>query len=156
MNFIANDSWREALSSAKNLIPSGLHKYLGCDFIIGKDTFALALYCSGFDDVDTADGRAYSETCHVAFDYHTVDRRNVMVLPGAKGRLRTAVHEFGHVLHWQSGYWESPAQIVGVSKYGRTDYLEAFAEAFTSWLIPGYADRPDDRILTYFEFLARG
>lgn len=50
------------------------------------------------------------------------------------------VHELGHVLDETLGF---TTHADPVSWYARGDRQEAFAEAFTAWLIPGYADRPD-------------
>ncbi|GAH23462.1 unnamed protein product, partial [marine sediment metagenome] len=68
------------------------------------------------------------------------DKHTTVVLPQLLP-IDYPIHELGHVLDGILG-WRHVA--IPVTKYAETNDLEAFAEAFTSWLIPGYADRPDE------------
>jgi hypothetical protein len=61
------------------------------------------------------------------------------------------IHELGHALDGLLG-WSHKAN--PVTEYAKTNDTEAFAEAFTSWLIPGYAEWPDEKTISLFEHLA--
>lgn len=78
------------------------------------------------------------------------DKHTTVVLPQLLS-IDYPIHELGHVLDEILG-WEHIA--TPVTEYAKTNRLEAFAEAFTSWLIPGYADRPDEGTIHLFKQLA--
>jgi hypothetical protein len=60
------------------------------------------------------------------------------------------VHELGHVLDESLGFTVAAEP---VTWYTRDNRAEAFAKAFASWLIPGYADRPDPAVGDLFDVL---
>ncbi len=108
---------------------------------------------SGLHSVTDDDGRGYRDTAHCCYPWHIdgpADRRlTTIVLPTQKAwTIETVVHELGHAFDYHHGFDVTPDP---VSSYAETDNLEAFAEAFTSYLIPGYADDPDARSRSWFE-----
>ena len=64
------------------------------------------------------------------------------------------IHELGHVLNRATDWYEYRTPILEVTEYAKTDFEEAFAEAFTSWLIWDYGKMPDPETLTLFNRLA--
>lgn len=138
MNFTATGSYNEAIAYAYDHIPRGLHRYLGTDFLIGTDPVRFGLH----NHVDTSDGRSYRNTSHACYEYHTIDRRNCVVLVGNRTDYRqlvAAVHELGHILHYHLNFVNIEDQIE-VTNYAKVNTCERFAEAWTGWLIPGYTN----------------
>jgi len=81
---------------------------------------------------------------------HLCEKRTTIVLPRLLP-IDYPIHELGHVFD-EVLDWSHNAD--PVTNYAETNDAEAFAEAFTSWLIPGYAKRPDDRTFALFTELA--
>lgn len=145
--------YSEAIEAAYKVIPQEIHKYIRPHILTGTDPVFAGLH----EFVNTKDSRAYAECAHVAYPQHQtkilrVDRRTTVVLP-YQPDLETVVHEFGHVLH-ESVQFDHDAK--PVSDYATMNTWEAFAEAFTSWLIPGYAEYPARDSVAFFERLKFG
>ena len=70
--------------------------------------------------------------------------------------LSDVIHELGHMLDDVTPFFRYHSEIKPVTEYAKTDFCEAFAEAFTSWLLWGYGDQPDNETIYYFEKLKRG
>ena len=128
-----------------------MHDLVRTDWFCGADPLFADLH-----RVQSASfGRSYRSTPHCVYPHHQLhraraDRRTTVALPSVE-TPDVVVHELGHVLH-ERLRWEPVAR--PVSWYAETDWCESFAESFASWLIPGYAHRPDDRTLSLFESLA--
>ena len=107
---------------------------------------------------DIPGGRSYEQTAHCAHE-HAIDgpadrRRTTIVLPSPAHPV-TVVHELGHVLH-ERLRWDWSA--VAVDDYGRTDVFEAFAQAFTFWILDPENElepRIHDRDLAFFRGIGR-
>lgn len=134
-----------------DIIPASLHRLVACDIFAGADPVFAGLH--RFEDMSY--DRSYRDVEHVCHPEHLShgsrpDRRLTVVLPRVPP-LDNLIHELGHVVdyHLQLCHQAEP-----VSWYGGTNRSEAFAEAWTSWLVPGYADRPDAATLDLFERLA--
>jgi hypothetical protein len=95
---------------------------------------------------DTVDGRSHRDTAHTCYPWHIdgpADRRQTtIVLPGnpdvgyidyPAGAVGVIVHEIGHVVDYRFGF---SRLMTPVSEYAETNRAEAFAEAFTKWLLP--------------------
>jgi hypothetical protein len=70
--------------------------------------------------------------------------------------VQDVVHELGHALDDVTPFFCYQQQIKPVTDYAKTDYFEAFAEAFASWLFWGYGEQPDEETIYYFEKLRKG
>lgn len=73
-----------------------------------------------------------------------------MVLPNWEEQW-VIVHEFGHVLHDALLNLEDFA-LLPCTEYAESNYLETFAEAFTSWALPWYGEKHKGNI-QFFESL---
>ena len=130
----------EAVAEALDHLPDRLLPVAACDLFCGDPLFA-GLCRPGWDFEDSpVTGRSYRATAHVCFPYHSRDRRVTMVLPDGRDDVMTALHEFGHVIHWhlqeRAGGWEKVPRLEPVTDYALTNELEEFAEAFTAWFYP--------------------
>lgn len=151
MDRVHASGFRAPIEAALRLIPATLQDFVSADFACGLDPIFVGLH--QYEETD--DGRSYRDTAHCVYLHHQLHlprarRRTTVVLPEPVVP-EVVVHELGHVLHerldW--GHTASP-----VSWYAEANWCEAFAEAFTSWLVPGYAERPDEKTLALFEQLA--
>lgn len=104
-------------------------------WFIGADpNFAGLLNLDHFPD-----GRSPKDTASCWYAHHfdhrpATDRVTTIMLPLADDVYpKTVVHELGHALHEALG-WDHEA--LPVSWYAKTDRWEAFAEAFTAWIMP--------------------
>jgi hypothetical protein len=140
----------EAITAALGVIPKPLHPLVACDVLVGVDPVFAGLH-----HFETAtDGRAYSSTAHVAYPFHqnhlaASRRRTTVVLP-KRHRPATVVHELGHVLHHSVGFDHDAKP---VTSYAQRNRMEAFAEAFCTWLLHGYGDYPAAATVAFFEAL---
>lgn len=160
MNRLAPGGYSALIEAAYGLIPTQLHALIRPDFLTGVDPVFAGLH----DYRDASYGRSYRSIAHVAYDFHqrlpAARRRTTVVMPVVE-TVRTLVHELGHVLHERLRFEPEPAPVTG---YARTDWGEAFAEAFAAWVLPlghGYGAAKDklyedDRAtVALFEGLAR-
>lgn len=139
------------INRAYEIIPKKYHKYLECDWLIGKDPIKFGLH----NFTDTSDGRTYRNTAHVAYPHH---HRKLYYLPSVvvlpePDTVDVVVHELAHVIHFNINFDGPKEGIVPVSWYAKTNWYEAFAEAFTSLVIPGYANPIDPNTRLFFEYL---
>ena len=151
MNRIHGSGFRHVITTATQMIPERIRELSSTDFLCGADPIFVGLH--RFESASY--GRSYRDTAHCVEPQHQLhaprsQRRTTIVLPSLVAPS-VVVHEMGHVLHARLAH-EHRAQ--PVSWYASTDHFEAFAEAFTSWLIPGYAARPDDATIALLERLA--
>lgn len=136
MNFIGNFQNSEAIQSAISRIPEPILKQISCDWAIGRSPSVLSPY----SDHLTRDGRPYSKTAHVLYEFHQdhlpLYKRNVTVVLPLEVGPKTVIHEIAHVIHglgWWIGF--NP-----VCDYAKTNYMEAFACAFEEFITPGTYD----------------
>jgi hypothetical protein len=151
MDRVASHDFVPAISEAHRLIPKRLHRLVASDFLCGCDPIFAGLH----PHTDANYDRSYRDTAHCAYPFHQAGlpktrRRTTVVLPSPVDP-EVVVHELGHVLH-ESLRFEPDCS--PVSWYAETDEFESFAESFTAWLVPGYAERPDLETITLFESLA--
>lgn len=156
MDRVPAGGYAALIEAACSVVPPRILELLQPDYLCGVDPQFVGLH----DFTDASYGRSYSTTMHVAYPHHQmkvakVHRRTTIVIPVAAKRIRVAhlVHELGHVLH---GVLQWEHDTTPVTQYGGTNWCEAFAEAFTSWLTPGYGDYPEPRTVNYLEALAAG
>lgn len=140
------------------LIPKPILKRVAyADFLIGVDPVFVGLHYFR----DTSDGRSYAQTAHVAYPFHQPSpkrcRTTTVVLPHWEEPC-VIVHELGHVLDEHLGFEYAPKP---VTPYADTCRVEAFAEAFSVWLIPDYAEKTGQKVraldpetIALFEYLA--
>lgn len=130
----------QAIGAALDVIPVAVVRRLEhVRFVCGVDPVFAGLHRYG----DTGDGRSYAVTAHCCYRFHLdgpADRRvTTVVLPvPADATVPVIVHELGHALHEVVGL---DHVAVPVSAYATTNTWEAFAEAFTAWVLPGYGDQ---------------
>ena len=151
MDRLSGAGYRTSISAALEIIPAALHDLVRVDWFCGADPLFADLHRIE----DASYGRSYRSTAHCVYAHHQehrarASRRTTIALPTVE-TPDVIVHELGHVLH-ERLRWEPVAR--PVTWYAGTDLFEAFAEAFTSWLIPGYARRADDRTIALLESLA--
>lgn len=153
MNRVKAGGYSALIEAAYRIVPQEIHPLIQPDFLCGTDPLFAGLH--GYTDASY--GRSYTDTMHVAYPHHQTGlakahRRTTVVIPNQPKELRVehVVHELGHVLH-ETLAWEHVAE--PVTWYAEGNWCEAFAEAFTSWLVPGYAKRPADRDLAYLNAL---
>jgi hypothetical protein len=148
MNAVATFKHNEAISKGIE-ITRDFKRFIKTDWLIGFDPVRRGLH--PFED--TNDGRLYCNTPHVAYGFHQHTmpvgyRLTTTVIVGESVTPKVVVHEIGHVLDESLGFSILCTPCTG---YARTNRLEAFAEAFTAFLVPGYAEiHPED----YLKFQA--
>jgi hypothetical protein len=146
MDRVKRGGYAALIEAAYQAIPEPLHRLIHPAFFCGTDPIFAGLH--SYEDASY--DRSYRDTAHVAYAFNIngpAERRRVTVVMPELIDLEELLHELGHVLH-QSLDFDHIA--VPVTWYAEDDQYEAFAEAFISWLVPGYADRPDDATLALF------
>ena len=126
-----------AIQRAHSCIPDSILNRLHFDYFTNTDP----IYAGLFTGEDTGDGRSYRNCACVMYPYHfncSSQNKTTIVIPEIIP-WQYVVHEIGHVLDEYLGF---SVNAVPVSKYARRNRQEAFAEAFTAWLIYGYAETP--------------
>ena len=149
MNRVKPGGYTELISAAYALIPESMHRLIQPHFLCGTDPGFAGLHRYS----SASYGRAYSDTWHVVYPAHQIrpaasDRHTTVVLTdviddapwvrekfGHHHPLAMMVHELGHVLDESLRFEHDAAP---VTAYAETDRREAFAEAFTAWLIPSH------------------
>jgi hypothetical protein len=142
MDRVKRGGFSAAIQAAYQLIPPTIHDMIRPDFLCGTDPVFAGLH----DYLAVTDGRSYRNTAHVAYEFNQrlsrSHRRTTIVLPTPPS-VEVLVHELGHVLHECLGF---EPEATRVTWYGKTDRFEAFAEAFTAWVLPyghGYGEAKD-------------
>ena len=154
LNRVVERVYGEVIGAALDVIPARIaDRVRNVNVLAGVDPVFAGLHRF----VDIGDGRSYRDTAHVVYPSHIIggrsERRTHMVLPTRRAAtIPIVVHELGHVLDKTLGF--DLDDVTPVSWYAETNRYEAFAEAFTSYVLPGYADRPDDRTWAFFDVLA--
>jgi hypothetical protein len=135
VNRVATSACLHALAAALVILPPAARRLLGGTHVLaGVDPVFAGLHAYA----EIVDGRSYRDTAHVCFGgLHCVGATTV-VLP-ERVTPEVVVHEFGHVLHERLDWPVAPQ---AVTAYAEQDDWEAFAEAFTASVIPGYAPWP--------------
>lgn len=140
----------EPIAVSLALIPAGIVERLAhVDFLTGTDPVFAGLH--SFEAMSY--GRSYRTTAHVSHRHHSADRSTTIVLPTVE-TPEVIVHELGHALDEVLAFAHEAAPVTCYA--GAGGRIEAFAEAFTSWLIPGYPviARLDPASRALFEALA--
>lgn len=159
MNRIINYKYSELISAAFDIIPIRIADRLKyTHFLTGTDPIYAGLIHPDDDAMRKAGynfesiAEVYRNGGSVSYVHNQTvsDKHTTVVLPRLLP-IDYPIHELGHVLDGILG-WKHIAE--PVTEYAKINHLEAFAEAFTSWLIPGYADRPDEGTIYLFEELA--
>jgi len=150
---ITGFGYSELISYAFSVIPSRIvDRIRYTHFLTGVDPIYVGL----FDEEKTKDGRSYRNTACVAYPYHQkIDkslRHTTIILPNLIP-LAHVIHELGHVLDESLGFIHIAEP---VTEYAKTDRMEAFAEAFTSWLFWGYGQEIDETTKYLFESIDKG
>lgn len=150
---------REAIAFALGLIPEPVRDLVSrAHFLARTDAIAAGLH--SYEWIGGTVGRLASHTAHVVWTFNhdgPKDRRHpTVVLPEDEDFTpEVIVHELGHVLDELKGF--SCPTPKPVSWYAGTDPWEAFAEAFTAWVLPGYEGqetlRRDVETVRFFEEL---
>ena len=136
-------SWSEPIRRSLDLVPL----VPDCQWFLRNAVFAGVVNGGSYDD-----GRSYGDTAAVwspSSMLGPADRRlTTIILPtpptgnpyvgGRQYDIDTVVHELGHVMDRMTGFYRT---CIPIGDYAATDLGEAFAEAFTAWLIPDYVDR---------------
>ena len=140
----------EAIAEAFRLLNRFPRHLLHCDWLLGADPVWKGLH----DYEEASYGRSLRDTPHVNYPWGRLNR-NVDDLPTTVLQVEVppevVVHELGHVLHYHIQFERG---CVPCTWYAATNYWESFAEAFTGWAVPGYAEiHPDDH--AFFESLCR-
>jgi hypothetical protein len=153
MNRLHQAGHRAVIGEALRIIPARLHELVAVDFLCGADPLFLGLHRYAL--TQEANARSYSTTAHCVYPFHQMhlpaDRRATTVVLPSVVTPDVVVHELGHVLHERLRFEPTAAPVSGDA---RTNRHEAFAEAFTTWLLPDHGDRPDERTLALLEGLA--
>jgi len=149
MERIVDYKFSQLISAGFDLLPPGMaNKLRYTHFFTGTSP----IYAGLFDYEKASLGRSYHTTWCVACPYHQTNlpkslRHTTIVLPRYKEsgyplRLQPMliVHELGHVLD-EILRFDHKAE--PVTKYAMRNNAEAFAEAFTLWLNPGYEEYYD-------------
>lgn len=149
MNRVKAGGYTELITAAYDLIPEPMHRLIRPHIMCGTDPGFAGLHRYQ----SASYGRSYANTWHVAYPGHQIlqaaqDRHTTVVVtdviddaPWIRRRyghyrpVAAMVHELGHVLDESLRFEHTAAP---VTKYARTNRGEAFAEAFTAWLIPSY------------------
>lgn len=115
----------ESLSVALGVVPAFLRQRIQPRLFTTDPVWAGI---SNYEDIE--DGRSYRNTMHVLYPCH-YGGPTIIVAPEPEPPV-ILLHELGHVVDEQLGFAiEAPT----TTPYSQTNCREAFAEAFTLWLI---------------------
>jgi len=141
---IVSSKYAELILASFDRLPPGMARRLeNTHFFTGTSP----IYAGLFDYEKTTDGRSYHTEWCVAYSHHLKKlsrkyRETTIIMPEhSPGGYPMAllpmilIHELGHVLDEILGFCHIA---LPVTKYAGVNREEAFAEAFTSWLNPGY------------------
>ena len=129
-----------AIEWALGSLPHGIRgRVEHVDFLCGVDPVYAGLH--RFEEMSY--GRSYRSVAHCSWRMHSLDGRTTIVLPSPEDPV-VIVHELGHVLDEQMG-WSHCAEPVTI--YAADSRVEAFAEALTAYVVPGYGAMIDGATL---------
>jgi hypothetical protein len=123
------------IAHALTIPPGGIMRRLqGVEFIAGVDPLFVGAHRYKL----STDGRSYHDTACCLSPHHQQhrprsDRPTRVVLPNVR-EPAVVIHELGHALD-QAIDWDR-SDPMPVTAYAQTNRFEAFAEAFTAWLMP--------------------
>lgn len=162
MERLVDFKYSELISAGFDILPPGIaDKLKYTHFFTGTDP----IYAGVVTHEKTRDGRSFGNMWCVSYPFHlkglsVKDRQTTVTLTShsPKGYPRRLlpmliVHELGHVLDGLLGFTHIAEPI---TKNARISHMEAFADAFTSWLNPGYRQyyehlrEVDERTLSLF------
>ena len=115
----------------RNCIPKRINDQIRTDWFCGTDPVFAGLH----DSLDTFDGRSYRDTAHTCYPYHIAgprDRKRMTIVLPTVPDWYTVLHELGHVLDHRLEFSHTAAP---VTEYAGANRQEAFAEAFSTWII---------------------
>jgi hypothetical protein len=161
MERIINQQYAELIAEAISAVPDEIMDIIRpVHFFTGTDPFYAGLEVG---DERTEDGRLCKETLHylpTGCQLHLPKylRCPTIVMPIPFEKPGDIVHELGHALDEKTMWYQYETDIIPVTAYAKTDWAEAFAEAFGAWLFYDYGnDRDIDlETLALFERLRRG
>ncbi len=150
MERLTSQRFVPAVVAARALVPPGVARRLHYHIFTGDP-----LWAGLHDYEDTDAGNSYRRVPHAVYPCHQwglprARRVPTIVLPRPM-RPEQVVHEIGHILDEVLGFQHVAEP---VSRYAKTNSAEAFAEAFTAWLVLGFANvRVDGATLRLFSDL---
>ena len=142
MDRLKAGGFASVIEATYQLIPPTIRNLIRPHFFCGTDPVFAGLH----DYLDVADGRSYRETAHVAYDFNqrlSRSQRHITVVLPTLPSIEVLIHELGHVLDERLDF---EPDVTPVTRYGQTNRYEAFAEAFTAWVLPyghGYGASKD-------------
>lgn len=143
MERVVESKFPELISASFDILPLGIANRLRyTHFFTGVDP----VYAGLFDFHKSKDGRSYRNIWCVAYPEHLMKvykkfRQTTIIMPEFDRGYpiwvlpMIMIHELGHVLDEILGFTHIAEP---VTEYAIVDRREAFSEAFTSWLNPGY------------------
>ncbi len=137
MNRLVDYKYLPAINYALELLPSGIYEYVKhVHFLTGTNPTFAGLH----NYITTEDGRSYKNTSHCVHPFHQKnlprDLRHPTIVLTEIEEPPIVIHELGHVLHGTINFNYSPMPI---SEYAETNRFEAFAEAFSAFVLPNYS-----------------
>ncbi len=145
MERLTDIKYATLIGAGMDLLPAGLLERLRyTHFFTGTDPIFAGVFGSWAEKYTKDYGpRSYRNVWCCAYARHMTGappQTTVIVPsidPGYPSWINPAmiVHELGHVLHEQMGFSH---KAVPVTEYGESSHFEAFAEAFTLYLVPAY------------------
>ena len=161
MERIPDSRYSELIEDAYSCIPPNIAKLVShVHFFCGTDPVYAGIIK---DDKFVIGGEHHS---HRDWMYYVQDyskywnvskqlRHPTIVIPRLDMKLYIdqvdIIHELGHALDYALPF--DIIDIVPVTEYAKQDNVEAFAEAFTSWLCWDYGKLPTGEVLDLFERL---
>jgi len=165
MERLVDYRYSELISAGFDLITSNIARKLQyTHFFTGTDP----IYAGLIREHKIVDGRSYHDAWCVSYPEHlqqlsVKDQQTTITLASHSPKgypllllPMLIVHELGHVLHEMIGF-EHDAE--PITEYAELNRWEAFAEAFTAWLNPGYGQyykqlrRVDNKTISLFREL---
>lgn len=138
---ITTQTHAEVIAGAIELLPGSLDEHLAHVAFFTADPIAAGLH----SNERAEDGRSFREIAHHsdgwALPRPLSERRSTVVMPTVVSYgvgVITVVHELGHALHEKLD-WEPRSK--PTTEYAHLNDWEAFAEAFTAWVLPPRGDR---------------
>lgn len=149
MERIKAGGYTELITTAYTLIPQPMHRLIRPHILCGTDPGFAGLHRY----TSASYGRSYADTWHVTYPKQQIlpalqDRHTTVVIPhatddapwvyrryGHHRPIAGIIHELGHVLDETLRFEHNATP---VTAYAHTNRREAFADAFTAWLIPSY------------------
>lgn len=135
MERIRHQRHAEAIREALSLVPDAVRDRVRPHWLTGTDPVFAGLHRYE----EASHERSYRTTAHCTYPYHQTpllraDRHTTIVLPTEDDFDPTIIlHEYGHAVDEHLGFHR---RVTPLGWYARTRRSEAFAEAFTAWVLP--------------------